>query len=36
VQQAKDAGVWVFGGGIDDSIAPVLVDADGTAERSSV
>lgn len=30
VQQAKDAGVWVFGGGIDESIAPVLVDADGT------
>ena len=30
VQEAKDAGVWVFGGGIDESIPPVMVDADGT------
>jgi hypothetical protein len=30
VQQAKDAGVWVFGGGIDESVAPVRVDADGS------
>ncbi|MFC9362641.1 YciI family protein [Rhodococcus sp. NPDC057014] len=30
VQEAKDAGVWVFGGGIDDSVPPVLVDGDGT------
>ena len=30
VQEAKDAGVWVFGGGIDESIAPVLVDAEGS------
>jgi len=30
VQEAKSAGVWVFGGGIDESIAPVMVDADGT------
>ena len=22
VQQAKDAGVWVFGGGIEESVAP--------------
>lgn len=29
VQEAKDAGVWVFGGGIDESIPPVMVDADG-------
>ena len=29
VQEAKDAGVWVFGGGIDESVAPVLVDAAG-------
>ncbi|KQO95797.1 YciI family protein [Leifsonia sp. Leaf264] len=30
VQEAKDAGVWVFGGGIDESIPPVMVDGDGT------
>lgn len=24
VQEAKDAGVWVFGGGIDESVPPVL------------
>ena len=28
--QAKDAGVWVFGGGIDESVAPVRVAGDGT------
>ena len=30
VQEAKDAGVWVFGGGIDESVPPVMVEADGT------
>lgn len=30
VEEAKDAGVWVFGGGIDESVPPVLVDRDGT------
>ena len=30
VQEAKEAGVWVFGGGIDESIPPVMVDAGGT------
>lgn len=30
VEEAKDAGVWVFGGGIDESVPPVLVDGDGT------
>lgn len=30
VQAAKDAGVWVFGGGIDESVPPVMVDGDGT------
>jgi hypothetical protein len=30
VQAAKDAGVWVFGGGIDESVPPVMVEADGT------
>ncbi len=29
VREAKDAGVWLFGGGIDDSVAPVLVDGTG-------
>jgi len=35
VQEAKDAGVWVFGGGIDDSVAPVMVAADGTATEGT-
>lgn len=30
VQEAMDAGVWVFGGGIAESVAPVLVDGNGT------
>ncbi|SEF09781.1 YciI family protein [Jiangella alba] len=30
VDEAKAAGVWVFGGGIDESVPPVLVDGDGT------
>lgn len=30
VQEARDAGVWVFGGGIDESVPPVMVHADGT------
>lgn len=30
VQEAKDAGVWVFGGGVDENVAPVLVAGDGT------
>jgi len=29
-QEARDAGVWVFGGGIDESVPPVMVHADGT------
>jgi hypothetical protein len=33
VQEAKDAGVWVFGGGIDESIPPVMVDGDGTVSE---
>lgn len=28
VRHAKEAGVWVFGGGIDESLAPVRVDGD--------
>jgi hypothetical protein len=30
IEQAKVAGVYVFGGGIDESVPPVLVAADGT------
>jgi len=30
VQQAKDAGVYVFAGGIDEDVAPVVVEGDGT------
>lgn len=30
IEEAKLAGVYVFGGGIDDSVSPVLVSADGT------
>lgn len=30
IEQAKAAGVYVFGGGIDEGVAPVLVAADGT------
>lgn len=30
IQAAKDSGVYVFSGGIDDSVAPVLVAGDGS------
>ena len=29
IEEAKRAGVYVFGGGIDEQVAPVLVSADG-------
>ena len=29
IEEAKKAGVYVFGGGIDDQVAPVLVSSDG-------
>ena len=35
VQEAKDAGVWVFGGGIDEGIPPVMVDSDGTVREGT-
>ena len=35
VQEAKDAGVWVFGGGIVESVPPVLVDGDGTVTEGT-
>lgn len=30
IEEAKAAGVYVFGGGIDESVAPVLISSDGT------
>jgi len=33
IEEAKAAGVYVFAGGIDDSVAPVLVSADGTVAQ---
>lgn len=35
VEQAKRAGVWVFGGGIDESVPPVMVDGDGTVTQGT-
>jgi hypothetical protein len=33
IEEAKAAGVYVFGGGIDESVAPVLVTADGSVSN---
>ncbi|MBB5716420.1 YciI family protein [Sphingomonas aerophila] len=33
IEQAKAAGVYVFGGGIDESVDPVLVAANGSVTR---
>lgn len=35
VEEAKAAGVWVFGGGINESVAPVLVDGAGTVTEAT-
>jgi hypothetical protein len=35
VDEAKAAGVWVFGGGIDESVPPVMVDGDGTVTEGT-
>lgn len=35
VQEAKAAGVWVFGGGIEESVASVLVGQDGSVEEGT-
>lgn len=35
VEEAKAAGVWVFGGGIDESVPPVMVDGDGTVTEGT-
>lgn len=33
IREAKEAGVYVFGGGIDESVPPVLVSADGSVAQ---
>jgi hypothetical protein len=35
VQEAKDAGVFVFGGGLEDDVEPVVVAVDGTVTTGS-
>lgn len=35
IEEAKAAGVYVFGGGIDEDVAPVLVDADGAVTEGT-
>ncbi len=35
VREAKDAGVWVFGGGIDEDVAPLLVSEDGSVREGT-
>lgn len=30
VREAQDAGVWIFGGGLDENLDPVIVTGDGT------
>lgn len=35
IHEAKAAGVYVFGGGIDEDVAPVMVAADGTVTHET-
>jgi len=35
IEEAKAAGVYVFGGGIDEAVAPVLVAADGSVSAET-
>jgi hypothetical protein len=35
VREAKAAGVWVFGGGIEESIPPVMVSGEGTVTEGT-
>ncbi|WP_115789409.1 YciI family protein [Arthrobacter silvisoli] len=35
IEEAKAAGVYVFGGGIDEAVAPVLVAGDGTVTEGT-
>jgi len=35
IREAKHAGVYVFGGGIDGDVAPAMVNADGTVTKET-
>jgi hypothetical protein len=35
IREAKDAGVYVFGGGINDGVAPLMVGADGSVTNQT-
>jgi hypothetical protein len=35
IREAKDAGVYVFGGGINKDVAPLMVAADGTVTKET-
>jgi hypothetical protein len=35
IRDAKDAGVYVFGGGINENVAPLMVAADGTVTNET-
>jgi hypothetical protein len=35
IREAKKAGVYVFGGGINEDVAPLMVDADGTVRHET-
>ena len=35
IREAKEAGVYVFGGGINEEIAPLMVAADGTVTNAT-
>lgn len=35
IREAKDAGVYVFGGGINEDVAPLMVAADGTVTHKT-
>jgi hypothetical protein len=35
VQEAKDAGVWIFGGGINERVPSVMVSGDGTVTNDT-
>ena len=35
IREAKDAGVYVFGGGINESVAPLMVAANGTVTNET-
>jgi hypothetical protein len=35
IREAKDAGVYVFGGGINEEVAPLMVAADGTVTHET-